>query len=229
MLRIIHGDESNPRMFLVNLSAQFEPGQVAQLSVNQSQIVCSVSDGTAPCGIFDDIKSAIITCPVIEELVIAYVNSPATHNGSLVTSIDIKKELNNADLIDKKFSSSVPCIVNYKNGVITFLKDTPLNADINGDGILDSIVAHVNYRYRIPRVLGEDSTAGSGQVAVRHSRMFAETSMYDVTQSYPLNAPLFVNTDGEFTTRKISDRHSSVGAVTAPPNRLSGLLQLIWW
>lgn len=48
----------NPIAYPVDPNAIFEPGMIAQLKVVGDEIVVGVSDGSAPFGIIDDIKTA---------------------------------------------------------------------------------------------------------------------------------------------------------------------------
>jgi hypothetical protein len=57
MLRLVNTfGHGLPASFLVHPNATFSPGMVAQLIVADSQVVATVSDGTAPIGIIDDIR-----------------------------------------------------------------------------------------------------------------------------------------------------------------------------
>ena len=46
-----------PLQFQVDDDSTFNPGQIGQLKVAGNEIVCGTSDGTAPFGIIDDVKT----------------------------------------------------------------------------------------------------------------------------------------------------------------------------
>ena len=56
MLRLIQIGNSLPVSFPVDPTSVFQPGQIGQLKVIGNEIVCGISDGTAPFGIIDDIN-----------------------------------------------------------------------------------------------------------------------------------------------------------------------------
>lgn len=228
MLRVIQTGNSLPFSYIVDPSAEFEPGQIAQLTVNGNQVCCGVSDGRAPIGIIDDMRSRAFSAPSIGEVVKVAVDSVDDGTGRLVTVADVKVELKNPNILAGSFASTVPCTVNQRNGVVTFVAGTPLNLDDDGDTVADSIRAVVNYRYQIPNVIGDDSTAGSGRVTVWFQRFIGETDIYETNQIYPLNANLFVSETGILTTRKPTDDHPAVAIVVAPPSQILGTLQFCW-
>ena len=57
MLRLVQVGNSLPASFICDPSAEFQPGQVAELTVIGNQVMATVSNGTAPIGIIDDIKT----------------------------------------------------------------------------------------------------------------------------------------------------------------------------
>lgn len=54
MLRLIQVGASLPFSYPVDPTSTFQSGQIAQLKLIGNEIVCGVSDGTAPLGIIDD-------------------------------------------------------------------------------------------------------------------------------------------------------------------------------
>ncbi len=228
MLRIMQVGNSLPMSFIVDPSAEFEPGQVAQLTVNSSIVMATVSDGKAPLGVIDDIKTKAFTNRCINLVVIVEAIGVDGPSGRLVTPVDIVYPLPNPNLIRNSFSSKVPCILNENNGIITFPAGTELNYDLTGTGQYNAIKTIVNYTYYVANVPGDDSTFGSGRVTVWFQRMFIQVSTFESNVSYPVNANLFINETGLFTTRKPSAIHPSVGIVTSPPNKNSPWLELMW-
>jgi hypothetical protein len=216
---------------LVDRNAEFEPGQVAQLKLDGNQIVCGVSDGTAPLGIIDDIKKNAFSSTSIDEEVIAAIPSAVTAvtGAGIITTVDIKMELRNPNITASSFvSRDVDVELLSRNGVVTFLAGTPLNFDDSGDGVPDSIRTVVNYSYQIPNVPGDDSTFASGRITVWFQRMIAATDAFETNQRYPVNAPLFVSESGLLTTRQVQPDFPSVAIVTAPPTSMNGSLEFMW-
>lgn len=228
MLRILQSGNSLPFSFVVDRNAAFMPGMVAQLNVMGNQVVCGVSDGTAPLGIIDDIKTNAFTSAAIDEVIIV----PATgviSNNQLVTPIDIKTELANPNVIARSFTSNpVDVALIPRNGVIIFPAGTPLNFDMAGTGTPDSIRTVVNYTYQVPNVPGDDSTFASGRVTVWFQRIIAATDQFETNQRYPINANLFVSESGLFTTRQVSPNHAAIAMVTGSPTSYQNNIELLY-
>src|SRR4029077_9006726 len=105
MWRIIQTGNSLPYSWPVDPSAEFEPGTVAQLIVQGNQIVATVSDGTAPIGVIDDVKSRSFTTNVWDETIIVAAPGVPGPGGTLITPFDIKKELKNPNVLPSSFIS----------------------------------------------------------------------------------------------------------------------------
>lgn len=231
MLRILNTGQTYPLSFLVAPGDTFEAGMVAQMKAVGSQICCGVSDGTAPIGLIDDIRKTSFTAAAIDEIVIVNVpQSVVTElNGKLITTIDIKTELANPNVIENSFvSRTLPVVLTARNGVIAFLKNSELNHDADGDGIPDSLRTVVSYSYQIPNVPGDDSVVATGRITVWVTRVLFETDMFATSDRYPLNAPLFVNESGLLTTRQISEHYPAVAMVTGPPTSLHNSLEALY-
>ena len=231
MLRIVQSGNALPFSFPVDPNAEFEPGQIAQLTIIGNQVVCGVSDGTAPMGIIDDIKKNAFSSTSIDEVVIAPIPDGiiSSSGANLITTVDVKAELRNPNIVDSSFiSRNVDVALNSRNGVITFVAGTILNHDADGDGIPDAIRTVVSYTYQIPNVPGDNSTAASGRITVWFQRMIAATDAFETNQRYPVNAPLFVSESGLLTTRQIAPDYPSVAIVTAPPISIHGSLEFMW-
>lgn len=227
MLRIVQVGNALPASFLCDPSAEFQPGMIAELAIIGNQVMATVSNGTAPLGIIDEIKTRAFTNVSWNEQIIV----PATgvnSGGVLVTPIDIKTELKKPNIIPSSFTSTVNVRLNPVNGVITFLEGTPLNCDLTGSGTPNAIKAFVNYTYHVANVPGDDSTAGTHRMTVWYERMFFQTNQYETNQQYPLKANLFVSELGFLTTRKPSAIHPAVAMVTAPPTPLNPYLEALW-
>lgn len=216
-----------PFSFPVDPNAEFQPGQIAQLNVMGNQIVCGVSDGTAPIGIIDDIKTNSFTSASIDEVVIVPTVGVIS-NGILVTPIELKTELENPNIVERSFTNDVDVILIPRNGVIVIPQGTPLNFDNAGSGTPDSIRVVVSYTYQVPNIPGDNSTMGSGRVTIWFQRIIAQTDQFETNQRYPVNANLFVSESGLLTTRMPSVNHAAIAIVTAPPTSLQGSLELLW-
>jgi len=229
MLRIIHAGNTMPLSYPVDPSATFQPGQIGQLKVMGNNIMCGVSDGTAPFGIIDDVASSAFTSPSKDEVVT--IPCVAVSDGyQLVAAIDTKGELRFPSVIRSSFIADVEgLILNEINGIITVQAGTALNFDSDGDGILDSLRTVVNYQYRIANIPGDNSTIGSGQITLWYGRFVLETNMYDTTQRYIVNATLFVNSEGMLTTKQESANCPGVAMVTGPPSGIVETLEALWF
>lgn len=229
MLRLIQVGNTLPLSFPVDPTSSFQPGQVAQLKVIGNEIVCGVSDGTAPLGIIDDANTSAFTAPVTDEVVIVPV--VAISDGyQLVAAMDTKQELQFANIVRSSFVADVEGLVlNDINGVITVPAGTPLNFDSDNNGILDSVRIIVSYIYRIPNVPGDNTTAGSARITVWFQRGIFETDQFDTTQRYVVNATLFVNADGLLTTAQPTASHPGVAMVTGPPTGIVETLEFLWF
>lgn len=218
---------SLPFSFTVDPNAEFQPGQIAQLNVSGNQVVCGVSDGTAPLGIIDDIKTNSFTSASIDEAVIVPTVGVIS-NGKLVTAMDLKTELENPNIVERSFLTDVDVLLIPRNGVIVIPQGTELNFDNAGSGTPDSVRVVVSYTYQVPNVPGDNSTLGSGRVTVWFQRIIAQTDQFETNQRYPVNANLFVSETGLLTTRMPSPNHAAVAMVTAPPTSLQGSLEFLW-
>lgn len=227
--RIIQSGNSLPFSWPVDVSAEFVPGMCAQLTVSGNQIVATVSNGSAPIGIIDDIKTKAFTANSWDETIIAPATGVPGPDGQLITPVDIKIELNNPNVVPSSFIS-IPVSVQLipRNGVIIFPAGTKLNYDLLGTGEPNAIKTNVRYTYQIPNIIGDDSTQGSNRVTVWFQRMLAETDVFETNQQYPLNANLFVSENGIFTTRQAAPNYPAVAIVTGPPSPILGSLQLLF-
>jgi hypothetical protein len=212
----------------VDPTAEFEPGMFAQLKLMGNDIVIGVSDGTAPLGIIDDVRTAAFTKSQIDEIVV--ISAGATEisdNGDVVTSNDVKGELEFPSVIENSFVSTTSIVLNSVNGVITVPAGTELNHDGDGDGINDSFKVVVSYIYRIANKPGDDTTIGSGRVTVHYQRGIYATDQFDTTQIFPLNATLYVGLDGKLTSKQPTDTHPGVAFVTGPPSATNGTIEFL--
>jgi hypothetical protein len=227
MLRLIQVGNSLPFSYPVDPNSEFEPGMIAQLSLMGNNIVCGVSDGTAPIGIIDDLKTSAFYAPSIDEEVIVPAVGQSI-GGKLVTVTDITTTLKNPNILPNSFVCSIPVYLRERNGVIIIPSGTELNYDLDGDGIPDSIRAVCSYSYQIPGIPGDDSTGGSGRLTVWFMRGIYSTDKFEVGQHYPINGNLFVNESGLLTTRQPAQAYPNVGIILAPPTSRNQFLEFLW-
>ena len=166
MLRLVQIGNTLPVSFICDPSAEFQPGQVAELTVIGNQVMATVSNGTAPIGIIDDIKTKAFTNVSWNEVIIVPAVGVAGPGNTLVTPVDIKAELRRPNVVPSSFNSTVNVVLNPVNGVVTFIAGTALNFDLSGSGTPNAIRAVVNYTYQVANIPGDDSTQGSGRMTV---------------------------------------------------------------
>lgn len=229
MLRLVQYGNALPASFICDPNVSFQPGMVAELTVIGNQVMATVSDGTAPIGVIDDIRTKAFSSVAWNEVIIVPAVGVLNSNNRLVTPIDIKAELRNAYVSQTSFISTIPVVLTPTNGVITFLAGTELNYDLVGSGTPNAIRTVVNYTYQVPNIPGDDSTMGSGRMTVWYDRMFFQTDQYETNQVYPVRANVYVSEKGLFTTRRPSDVHPAVGMVTASPSPTNSLLEIFYF
>jgi len=191
MLKIIHSGNAMPMSLPIDPTSEFQPGMFAQLGLLGNDIVATVSDGTAPLGIIDDVRSTAFTRSQIDEIVIVNVNSSETNNnGALVSKEDMTGILEHPHINENSFTSTVSVLLNTVNGVITIPSGTELNYDSDGDGTYDSFRIICNYIYQVASKPGDDTTIGSGRITIHYQRGIYATDQFDTTQVYPINSTL---------------------------------------
>jgi len=227
MLRLVQVGNALPISMPADTQSSFMPGMIGQLGVNGNNIVVSVSDGTAPFGIIDDIRTTVFTSQSIDENVIVPCVG-VLQNGRMVAAVDTMVLLKNPNVVPTSFTGSVDCELSPRNGAITFLAGTPLNIDIAGTGTPDGIKAIVSYTWQVPGIPGDDSVIASGKVTLWFMRGLYQTDQYEANQRYPVNANLFVSESGFLTTRQPSPAHPGVAIVTGPPQSVMSTLEFLW-
>lgn len=230
MLRLIEVFNTIPFSMPVSQSAQFQPGFIAQLAVEGMQVVATVSNGLAPFGIIDDIKTRAFTGNAWDETIVAPVSNPVLNsNNQLVNPYDVKWELVNPNVLPQSFVSiPVPCQLIPRNGVVVFPAGTVLNYDLIGAGTPNAIKTNVRYTYQQPNIIGDDSTFGSQRVTLWLNRGLFSTDCYETNQDYPLNANLFVSELGLLTTRQQALNYPGVAICVGPPNAVSPDMMFMW-
>ncbi len=228
MLRLVQVGNALPFSYPVDPNASFQPGMIAQLRLYGNNIVCGVSDGSAPFGIIDDVKATAFYQPSIDEVVVVPAVGTLGPDGKYRSVIDIMGILENSNILQDSFISDVPVFLKEKNGVIIIPAGTILNNDQTGSGIPDSVKITVSYSYQLAGIAGDDSTIASKRVTVWFSRGIYECDVFEVSQRYPLNALLFVNESGQLTTRQITATSPAVAFVCGPPTSRLSSLQFLW-
>jgi len=226
-LRLVHYGNALPDSYIVDPSAEFISGMVAQLAVIGNQVMATVSNGVSPIGVIDDIRTKAFTNNSWNEVIIAKAVPVIGPNGGYVTPMDIQVPLHHPQVIKHSFATNVNCILNANNGLVIFKAGTPLNFDLKGSGQPDAIRAIVSYTYYVANIPGEDSTAGSGRVTIWYDRMRFQTDQFETNQQYPLGASLYVSERGLWTSRRPSLIHPSIGMVTGPPIPQNPMLEII--
>ena len=228
MLKVIHTGNALPMSLSVDPTAEFEPGMFAQLGLIGNDIVAGISDGTAPLGIIDDVRTTAFTRPQVDEIVLVDAQSSVIDsNGKRVSTVDVTGVLEYPNVIENSFTSTVSVILNVVNGIVTIPAGTELNYDSDGDGENDSFKLVVNYIYRIAGKPGDDTTIGSGRVTIHYQRGIYATDQFDTTQIYPINCTLFVGLDGKLTSAQPTDSHPGVALCTGPPSAAIGTLEFM--
>ena len=229
ILKLLQIGNNLPASFICDPSSEFMPGMVAELTVIGNQVMATVSKGTAPIGIIDEIKTKAFTNVSWNETIIVPATGVPGPGGRPVTPVDIKAELKHPNVIGSSFLSTIDVLLNTNNGVITFVAGTELNYDLLGTGSANAIKTIVNYTYFVPNIPGDDSTLGSGRMTVWFNRIFFQTDMFESNQQYPVNANLYVSENGILTTRRPSTIHPAVALLTAPPSAFSSMVEVMWY
>ena len=228
MLKVIHTGNAMPMSLPVDPTAEFQPGMFAQLGLIGNDIVASISDGTAPLGIIDDVRTTAFTKAQVDEIItIDAQSSEVDANGKRVSAVDVTGVMEYPNIIQNSFTSTISVLLNSVNGVVTVPAGTELNHDANGDGINDSFSIVVNYIYRVAGKPGDDTTIGSGRVTLHYQRGIYATDQFDTTQVYPVNCTLYVGLDGKLTSSQPTEGHPGVALCTGPPSAAIGTIEFM--
>ena len=228
MLKVIHTGNALPMSISVDPTAEFEPGMFAQLGLIGNDIVASISDGTAPLGIIDDVRTSAFTKAQIDEIVIVDAqSSEIDSNGKRVSTVDVTGVLEYPNIIENSFTSTISIILNTVNGIMTIPAGTELNYDADGDGVNDGFRVVTNYVYRIAGKPGDDTTIGSGRVTIHYQRGMYATDQFDTTQAYPINCTLYIGLDGKLTSAQATSDHPGVALCTGPPSAAVSTLEFM--
>jgi hypothetical protein len=227
MLRIIQSGNARAISYPGDPNATFEPGMIAQFKVIGNDHILGVSDGRAPFGIIDDIRTTAFTAPVNDELVII-PGVPSFDGYQWINSMDTSKELYNAGIVSSSFVSDYEGLkLNPINGILRAPAGTVLNYASDGSATPNSVRTRVKYVYSVPNIAGEDTTVGSGRITVWWSRGIFQTDQYEMT-AYSVNATLFVSSRGKITTEQTMPDQPGVAMCIVPPTAHNPFLEFIW-
>lgn len=228
MLQIIQANTGRPISYPVNPNAIFEPGMIAQMQVINGEVVLGVSDGTAPFGIIDDVKSVAFTASVRDEIVIIPIS--ASFDGyNFVSTVEATKELQNAGIVSGTFVSDTAGLqLNPVNGILRAPVGTVANYTINGSDTPNAVRARVHYNFRVPGIPGDDTTVGSGQATIWFTRGVFATDQYE-QGAYQVNAPLYVSQNGKLTTNPTMSTQPGIAMVVVPPTAANPMLEFLWF
>ena len=228
MLKVIHTGNSLPMSLPVDPTAEFQPGMFTQLGLIGNDTIATVSDGTAPLGIIDDVRTTAFTKSQVDEVVIVKVKaSEKDSSGNLVNSEDVTGILEHPNITENSFTSTVSVILNTINGVVTIPSGTPLNYKADDSVDFNAFRLIANYIYRVSGRPGDDTTLGSGRITIHYQRGIYATDQFDTTQIYPLNATLYVGLDGKLTSKQPTEDHPGVAICTGPPSAATGTLEFM--
>lgn len=229
VLRIIHASNQLPISYPIDISASFQPGMIAQFHLYGNNIVCGVSDGTAPFGLIDDINTVAFYAPAIDETHVVAAVGQLSPDGKYRSVTNLTELLNNPNILTNSFVCDIPVYLRERNGAVVIPVGTELNWDSDGDNVVDSVKFICSYTYQVPGVPGDNSTIGSSKITIWYGKLIFDTDQYETTQRYALNAPLFVNESGYLTTRQVAEHYPAVGMVVAPPSARHSSLQGLWF
>jgi hypothetical protein len=228
MFRALQIGLYRPISLAVDPNAFFEEGMIAQYKVIGNDVVVGVSDGTAPLGIFDDVKTTVYSRPSIDEEVIVVAPVVDFDGYKFRMGVDTLAELQNGPVVPNSFRSDVPGIQVSTRGVVRARAGMELNYTTVGSPTPNAIRVVCNYYYDIPGIPGVDSTLGSGRATVwMVPGGIFETDQFELVP-YPLNATLFVSAAGKLTTEKTMENQPGVGIVSCPPSAHNAVLQFVW-
>lgn len=228
MLQVIH-TVGLPISITLDPTAEFEPGMIAQLKLIGNDIVAGVSDGTAPYGIIDDIKTKSFSRAQIDEVIeIRDVDTEIDSNGIRVSLSETHQNLENPSILESSFIATVDVHLNPINGIVYVPAGTPVNYDYDDDGINDGFRIISNYAYYVANQPGEDSTFGSGKVTIHYHRGVYATDQFDPRQNYPLNCALYVGLNGKLTSKAPTQHHPSVAFCSGPPSSVSATIEFVF-
>ena len=228
MLRVLQPGLSRPISYFVNPNATFEPGMIAQLQLLGNDIVMGVSDGTAPVGVIDEIRSVSFTQAVIDEPV--DIEVPVTFDGyNWVSTMQGIGELANSRVVANSFIADYPGLtLNTVNGTLRAPIGSIANFSTVGAETPNAIRTFVRYAFEVPGIPGDDSVDGSGKITIWFARGIFQTDQFETDVPWALNATLFVSSRGKLTTEQTDPNQPGVGLCIVPPTGHHSVLEFLW-
>lgn len=228
MLRCVQVGLGRPVSYFVNPTATFEPGMIAQMQLFGNDVVVGVSDGRAPIGIIDDVRSATFTQAVIDEVVDIEVAVEFDGYNWVSTAQGIG-ELRNSRIVSGSFVADYPdLILNPANGTLRAPAGSIANFSTTGSDVPDAIRTTVRYAFEVPGIPGEDSVDGSGKITIWFSRGIFQTDQFETNVPWQLNATLFVSSAGKLTTEQTDPNQPGVAICLIPPSGHNSVLEFLW-
>lgn len=227
-LKIIQVSTAVPVSYIVSPNDTFEPGMACQFKVIGNEVLVGVSDGTAPIGIIDDIRTVAFTQPRIDEIVIIPVS--AVWDGyDYVSTVEASKELDYPNIVSNSFAADYPgLLLNSVNGILRAPVGSVANYTINNASEPNAIYTKVSYAYRVANIPGEDSTVGSNRMSFWYTRGIFQTDQFEMVH-YSVNATLFISPSGKFTTENTFPGQPGIAMCIVPPTAHNPMLELMWF
>lgn len=225
---ILRATYANPLVWSapVDPSAQFEAGQIAGLIEINGELFVTVCNGTTipPIGIIDDNKTKAFTGTAIDEIQIVPA-TPTNVGGRLVSTVDVMGSLAETNILDTTFTANLDVVLNPKKGTFIIPAGTPLNFEDTDTGVMGFEVV-ASYRFKIVDFPGNDTTDGSGQIAIHFNRGIFTTNIFDTLSVYQPGSPLFVDSEGKLTAQETGS--PMVGIALQPSTSVSNELMFMW-
>ena len=207
----------------VDPACVFESGMLVGLIEINGELFVSVADGinVAPIGIVDDDKTTAFSKAVTDEVVI--VPAPfENQNGVLISTMDVMGGINEVNIIQSSFSTTLGIVLNPKKGTFIIPRGTPLNYQ---NGNIYGFEMICSYRYMVADYPGNDTTDGSGQVAVHFQRGIFTTNMFDTLSTYYPNCSLYCSCEGLLTSQ---ENGPMIALALQPSSAINNELLFMW-
>lgn len=233
-LRVIQAGLGRPTSYFGSPNDTFQPGQIGQMKLIGNDVVLGVSDGIAPIGIIDDIRTQAFTQSVIdEEIIVEMITSFDGYNW--VNTATAKQEIKNSNIVPSSFrylnadGSTPPAglSLNPVNGVLQAQVGAIANYQTLDSNHPNAIRVMLRYAFYIPNIPGEDSTLGSGRITIWFTRGIFQTDQYEMVP-YQVNATLFVSVAGKLTSERTKSNQPGVAICLIPPTAHNTMMEFLW-
>jgi len=207
----------------VDPACTFESGMIVGLMEISGELFVSVADGKniSPIGIVDDDKTSAFSGAQTDEVVI--VPAPFQNQGGiLISTMDVMGGLQEVNIVQSSFSTNLDIILNPKKGTFIIPAGTPLNYQ---EGNIYGFEVICSYRYTIADYPGNDTTDGSGQVAIHFQRGIFTTNIFDTLSTYYPGCPLYCSCEGILTSQ---ENGPMIGLALQPSSAVNNELLFMW-